>query len=211
MGVDPGTGLVDRTIAIGSLEGGAHGQVVDDRVRIGGQPGALVEVAELSGIAEAEVHRADFAGTEIGVSVVKVALDADAGIQAAVFMELGQLPDHVLAGLGGGRDRPMLGIRTQLAGEDHAGHGAAHVGILDAGALRQAQGGVDLAPVGQLVVPGPVNIDLEYDTGTEGFDDRMETELYTGGAADLFRWSRWRRWRSRRRYTACCTLCTLRS
>lgn len=31
-----------------------------------------------------------------------------------------------------------------------------------------------------------VNIDLEYDTGTEGFDDRMETELYTGGAADLF-------------------------
>ena len=31
-----------------------------------------------------------------------------------------------------------------------------------------------------------VNITLEYDTGTEGFDDRMETELYTGAAADLF-------------------------
>ena len=83
VGVDPGTGLVDRTIAIGSLEGGAHGQVVDDRVRIGGQPGALVEVAELSGIAEAEVHRADFAGTEIGVSVVKVALDADVALRTS--------------------------------------------------------------------------------------------------------------------------------
>lgn len=31
-----------------------------------------------------------------------------------------------------------------------------------------------------------VGITLEYDTGTEGFDDRMETELYTGVAADLF-------------------------
>lgn len=31
-----------------------------------------------------------------------------------------------------------------------------------------------------------VNVTLEYDTGTEGFDDRMETELYTGAAADLF-------------------------
>ena len=31
-----------------------------------------------------------------------------------------------------------------------------------------------------------VGITLEYDTGTEGFDDRMETELYTGAAADLF-------------------------
>lgn len=31
-----------------------------------------------------------------------------------------------------------------------------------------------------------VDITLEYDTGTEGFDDRMETELYTGAAADLF-------------------------
>ncbi len=31
-----------------------------------------------------------------------------------------------------------------------------------------------------------VNITLEYDTGTEGFDDRMQNELFTGGAADLF-------------------------
>ena len=31
-----------------------------------------------------------------------------------------------------------------------------------------------------------VNIELEYDTGTDGFIERMETELYTGGAAELF-------------------------
>lgn len=31
-----------------------------------------------------------------------------------------------------------------------------------------------------------LNITLEYDTGTEGFDDRMQTELYTGTAAELF-------------------------
>lgn len=30
-----------------------------------------------------------------------------------------------------------------------------------------------------------VNIDLEYDTGAAGFDERMATELATGGAADL--------------------------
>ena len=31
-----------------------------------------------------------------------------------------------------------------------------------------------------------VNIELEYDTGTDGFVERMETELFTGGAAELF-------------------------
>ena len=31
-----------------------------------------------------------------------------------------------------------------------------------------------------------MNIELEYDTGTDGFIERMETELYTGGAAELF-------------------------
>lgn len=30
------------------------------------------------------------------------------------------------------------------------------------------------------------NVTLEYDTGTDGFDDRMQTELFTGGAAELF-------------------------
>lgn len=31
-----------------------------------------------------------------------------------------------------------------------------------------------------------VNITLEYDTGTDGFDERMQTELFTGCAAELF-------------------------
>lgn len=35
-------------------------------------------------------------------------------------------------------------------------------------------------------IESAVNVTLEYDTGTDGFDDRMQTELYTGGAADLF-------------------------
>lgn len=30
-----------------------------------------------------------------------------------------------------------------------------------------------------------VNITLEYDTGRDGFDERMQTELFTGGAAEL--------------------------
>ena len=31
-----------------------------------------------------------------------------------------------------------------------------------------------------------VNITLEYDSGTEGYDDRMQTELAVGNAPDLF-------------------------
>ena len=35
-------------------------------------------------------------------------------------------------------------------------------------------------------IEAAVNVKLEYDTGVDGFDDRMQTELYTGGAAELF-------------------------
>ena len=35
-------------------------------------------------------------------------------------------------------------------------------------------------------IEAAVNVELEYDTGVDGFDDRMQTELYTGGAAELF-------------------------
>ncbi len=45
--------------------------------------------------------------------------------------------------------------------------------------------GYENDPIRQ-AIEDAVNITLEYDTGTEGFDDRMETELYTGAAADLF-------------------------
>lgn len=39
-------------------------------------------------------------------------------------------------------------------------------------------------PVKQ-AIEAAVNITLEYDTGRDGFDDRMQTELFTGGGADL--------------------------
>lgn len=35
-------------------------------------------------------------------------------------------------------------------------------------------------------IESAVNVTLEYDTGVDGFDDRMQTELFTGGAAELF-------------------------
>lgn len=35
-------------------------------------------------------------------------------------------------------------------------------------------------------IEAAVNVTLEYDTGVDGFDDRMQTELFTGGAAELF-------------------------
>lgn len=35
-------------------------------------------------------------------------------------------------------------------------------------------------------IEAAVNVTLEYDTGTDGFDERMQTELFTGGAAELF-------------------------
>ena len=35
-------------------------------------------------------------------------------------------------------------------------------------------------------IEAAVNVELEYDTGVDGFDDRMQTELFTGGAAELF-------------------------
>ncbi len=45
--------------------------------------------------------------------------------------------------------------------------------------------GMENDPVKQ-EIEEKVNISLEYDTGTEGFDERMQNELFTGGAADLF-------------------------
>lgn len=45
--------------------------------------------------------------------------------------------------------------------------------------------GMENDPIKQ-AIEAAVNVTLEYDTGTDGFDDRMQTELFTGGAADLF-------------------------
>ena len=45
--------------------------------------------------------------------------------------------------------------------------------------------GMENDPI-KLAIEAAVNVTLEYDTGTDGFDDRMQTELFTGGAAELF-------------------------
>ena len=45
--------------------------------------------------------------------------------------------------------------------------------------------GYENDPIRQ-AIEDAVNITLEYDTGTDGFVDRMQTELFTGGAAELF-------------------------
>ena len=96
MGANPGAGgVVLAVLAVGGRRH-AQGQVAHLRVLVDGGPGGLVEIAELAGIAEAEVHRAQLAVAEVGVRVVKVALDADAAVQAAGRVHLGQLLDDGL-------------------------------------------------------------------------------------------------------------------
>lgn len=97
----------------------------------------------------------------------------------------------LFAGCGGNNTQNNTQTNNQAA-EDDAGDSTGeaereHVTI------RFAQFGNNLDdadgyandPIRQ-AIEDAVNITLEYDTGTEGFDDRMETELYTGAAADLF-------------------------
>ena len=45
--------------------------------------------------------------------------------------------------------------------------------------------GMESDPI-KKAIEAAVNVTLEYDTGVDGFDDRMQTELFTGGAAELF-------------------------
>ncbi len=45
--------------------------------------------------------------------------------------------------------------------------------------------GMENDPI-KAAIESAVNVSLEYDTGADGFDDRMQTELFTGGAPDLF-------------------------
>ena len=102
----------------------------------------------------------------------------------------------LLAGCGGNSDQkdnqdsqPGQSQNDPAAPADQAGGNAGREHVT----VRFAQFGNNLDdatgyandPI-RAAIAEAVNIDLEYDTGTEGFDDRMETELYTGGAADLF-------------------------
>lgn len=97
----------------------------------------------------------------------------------------------LFAGCGGNNTQN----NTQTGNQTTEGDGGADAGEAEREhvTIRFAQFGNNLDdaegyendPIRQ-AVEDAVNITLEYDTGTEGFDDRMETELYTGAAADLF-------------------------
>jgi len=153
VGVDPRAGIIDLAVVAVGGQSLADGEVVGGGVGLDGSPGCIVEVAELAGIAKAEVHSAQLAGAEVGVCVIKVALDTDVGVKTAGLVELGKLLDNSLAGIGGRGDGPLFGVGSEFAGEDGAGAGSGR--SLDAGALRQSKLGVDLSPVGQFVVAGP--------------------------------------------------------
>ena len=83
VGVDPRAGGVGLAVAAVGGQSLTDGQIVDGGVRMDGEPCALEEIAELAGIAEAEVHSAQRAVAEIGIRIVKVALDADVGVETA--------------------------------------------------------------------------------------------------------------------------------
>lgn len=97
----------------------------------------------------------------------------------------------VLAGCGSNNDAP------ETAGpDDNAGSTESAV-ITNADretvTIRFAQFGNSVDDVDGMendpikaAIEAAVNIELEYDTGVDGFDDRMQTELFTGGAAELF-------------------------
>ncbi len=97
----------------------------------------------------------------------------------------------LFAGCGGNNTQN----NTQTGNQTTEGDGGADAGEAEREhvTIRFAQFGNNLDdaegyendPIRQ-AIEDAVNITREYDTGTEGFDDRMETELYTGAAADLF-------------------------
>ena len=97
----------------------------------------------------------------------------------------------LFAGCGGNNTQN----NTQTGNQTTEGDGGADAGEAEREhvTIRFAQFGNNLDdaegyendPIRQ-AIEDAVNMTLEYATGTEGFDDRMETELYTGAAADLF-------------------------
>ena len=97
----------------------------------------------------------------------------------------------LFAGCGGNNTQN----NTQTGNQTTEGDGGADAGEAEREhvTIRFAQFGNNLDdaegyendPIRQ-AIEDAVNITLEYDTGTEGFDDRMQNELFTGGAADLF-------------------------
>lgn len=104
-----------------------------------------------------------------------------------------------LAGCGGsGSSTPASGSGSTSAGEPadanpNAGRETVNIRFAQFGNSVDDVDGMENDPI-KKAIEEAVNVTLEYDTGTDGFDERMQTELFTGGAADLFpTWARARR------------------
>lgn len=96
-----------------------------------------------------------------------------------------------LAGCGGsGSSTPASGSGSTSAGEPadanpNAGRETVNIRFAQFGNSVDDVDGMENDPI-KKAIEEAVNVTLEYDTGTDGFDERMQTELFTGGAADLF-------------------------
>ena len=94
-----------------------------------------------------------------------------------------------LAGCGGtGGSTPTGGSTSAGTPADvnpNAGRKTVNIRFAQFGNSTDDVAGMENDPI-KKAIEEAVNVTLEYDTGTDGFDDRMQTELFTGGAADLF-------------------------
>ena len=93
----------------------------------------------------------------------------------------------VLAGCGGQPQTPTepAGDQdTQPSAMTNADRETVNIRFAQFGNSVDDVSGMKNDPVKQAIEEA-VNITLEYDTGTDGFDERMQTELFTGGGADL--------------------------
>ena len=82
----------------------------------------------------------------------------------------------------GGTDAKATGAAATTANADREN---VHIRFAQFGNSVDDVDGMANDPI-KKVIEDAANVTLEYDTGTDGFDDRMQTELFTGGAADLF-------------------------
>lgn len=80
---------------------------------------------------------------------------------------------------------PAMALGSGEAATENAGREKINIRFAQFGNSVDDVTGMDNDPIKQ-AIESAVNVTLEYDTGTDGFDDRMQTELFTGGAADLF-------------------------
>ena len=80
---------------------------------------------------------------------------------------------------------PRAGLGEPADANPNAGRETVNIRFAQFGNSVDDVDGMENDPI-KKAIEEAVNVTLEYDTGTDGFDERMQTELFTGGAADLF-------------------------